>query len=226
MRSTIRTITTTIALLAFASTAVAGGNNNNNRNQETNQIQGQLQGQAQGQLSYNNNDNTNRNNNRNTNLSLSGAEAEARSSVSIRTEGSVNNSVGLAALAGGACTSGSVTAGAEGIGIGFSWSKNYCELIALGAAAEVYGGNGAAVLCSGSEIFRDTQPQLCTSQEAITTQDYGSKVDTVVATRTAPASLYSSCEVVGNTPHITIPAEYIGDAAYTQRAAEACFATR
>lgn len=194
------------------------------------QAQGQIQGQAQGQSLYNTNkigvdvDNTNRNTNRNSSLNLNSAGAAASNSFSY--DGGTVNSVALAALAGGACTSGSLTAGAEGIGIGFSWSKNYCELIALAAAAELYGGNGAMIMCDNT-LFRNTQPALCNPRVAITNQTYdGGKAGTAMTVSTRSVALYTSCSVVGNTPHITVPAGMGSDADYVDRAARACFATR
>jgi len=211
------------------------------------QIQGQAQGQNQGQSLYNTNkigvgvdvDNSNRNSNSNRNyntasggdaLSLSGSIAGAASNNNVQIEGdNIEGSVALAGLAMGSCSGGSVSAGAQGWGLGFSVSSTYCENLALAGAAELYGGSGVAHLCSTEASFARSQPALCNPRAAITNQTYdGGKAGSAmtVATRSAPITLYTTCEVIGNTPHITVPAGMGSDADYIDRAARACFATR
>lgn len=201
--------TYTIAAIFCASTAIAGGNSNDQSTTNTggtgigiggSQEQGQTQGQGQ----------------------LQGQSQNASNSTAIKIEGGVSASIG-----GATCTNG-LSLGIPGTGaIGFSLSDSDCKILAEADFLRSMGRPDLAMIhVQHIRRFRQTMDVVSDIvSNQITDQTYvgGDKLGTALSTRTAPVT-YTACEVIGNTPHITMP--YGATEEQTHAAAVACFATR
>lgn len=195
------------------------------------------QQQEQSVRSSNSNKNSNDNSNSvdasSSNANLVSTGVRVATGVAIQGD-TVEGSVSLAALGAAGCDGGfGITAGAPGAGaFGFNIGSNHCKELAYAVMAQNLGGSASAYLCASDRTFRNTQQALCNPRAAITDQQYdGGKVGAPisVSTRTTtPVSLalYTTCEVIGNTPNITVPYGMGSDADYVARAAAACWSTR